>query len=321
VSKQSVLVLGADDAIGLAVIAALADSDWATPVVLASEYSSGAAHAERIASNERGTTALSTALTTADAVVAAFSGSPKLIRSQAAALFAAGPTPWQHKRIVHLSSMTVYGAASGNVDETTDIGNQLSPYALSRLESEQLARAYSNVITLRPGVEYGPHCGAWSERIARWLLAGRIGDLGALGDGYCNLVFIEDLAAAIVKALRLPEHANQLFNLAAPAPPTWNEYFLSYGKALGAVPIKRITRRRLRIETKLFAPPLKIVELAGRSIGAQWLAGMPAIPPSVLGVFAQEIALDASRATAALELHWTPLTEGLKRTARWFQER
>jgi nucleoside-diphosphate-sugar epimerase len=147
----------------------------------------------------------------------------------------------------------------------------------------------------------------------------RIGDLGALGDGCCNLVYVDDVVAAVLASLRLSGEMQRTFNLAAPSPPTWNEYFLLFGKALGAVPVKRITKRWLRIETKVLAPPLKIAEIVGSRIGASWLARMPAIPASALATFAQESKLNAADATSILGLSWTPLEEGLKRTVRWLR--
>jgi nucleoside-diphosphate-sugar epimerase len=322
-NRQRILVLGCDDAIGRSITDALASSDWATPVVLASEYSPLNPHqqTERVGCKPDDSPALKQVFADVDAIVAAFSGSAESIRRRAAVLFASGPSGWQQQRIVLLSSMTVYGNATGDVDEGASIGANLGAYALSRAESERLAQAYSNVITLRLGVEYGPNCIAWSHRIARWLMAGRIGDLGAFGDGYCNLVYIDDVANAVLKTLRWSGKANQVFNLAAPSPPTWNEYFLRYGEALGAVPVKRITKRRLRIETKLLAPPLKVAEIMGRQLGASWLSSIPAIPPSALGTFAQELKLNAARATSALDLNWTRLEDGLKRTAQWLRPR
>src|SRR5207237_284416 len=112
-------------------------------------------------------------------------------------------------------------------------------------------------VVLRPGIVYGPGSAQWSERVARWLHAGRIGDLGACGDGYCNLVHVSDVCAATLKALGTRDAAGRAYNLGSPQPPTWNEYFVEYGRALGAVPVRRISRRRLRIETKILAPPLK----------------------------------------------------------------
>jgi nucleoside-diphosphate-sugar epimerase len=311
-SRQRVLILGTNDVIGARVARALASSNWATPVVLASEAPIGIP-GERISAVAHDRGALEPHLVAATKIVAAFAGSPASIKSNAAALFTSS-SPWQQKRIVHVSSMTVYGEASGEVGEDVPFGSVLTPYAQSRVESENLASSYPNVVTLRPGCEYGPECGPWSERVARWLSSHRLGDLGAHGDGYCNLVYIDDVVAAVMNALHMEDIGGKAFNLAMPLPPTWNDYFIRFAKALGAVPAKRISHKRLRFETKVLAPILKAAELAARRVGVSSPLP-PAIPPSALAVFRQDLLLNSRRASDVLQMNWTPLDIGLRHAA------
>jgi nucleoside-diphosphate-sugar epimerase len=151
------------------------------------------------------------------------------------------------------------------------------------------------------------------------LYARRLGDLGAAGDGYCNLVYIDDTVEAILRALQLPNVEGMIFNLALPDPPTWNNYFADYAKALGAVPVARIAKRTLQIESKIFAPSQKLAEIFLRKFAPR-LARLvpPAIPPSLIRLFQQEIKLKVGRAEAELGLRWTPLEEGLRQTAAWY---
>jgi nucleoside-diphosphate-sugar epimerase len=194
----------------------------------------------------------------------------------------------------------------------------LGPYAEAQLEAEKLAASYPESIRLRPGCEYGPDCVQWTALIARRLMQHRLGDLGAGGDGYCNLLFIDDLVAAILKALQMPEARGRVFNLAMPSPPTWNDYFRIFAKALGAVPLRRITRRRLAIETKLLAPPLKIGEIVASRAGLGWLRLPPPIPPSLLRLCRQEIRMDVRSAQEQLGIRWTDLDSGLRSAAQWY---
>jgi nucleoside-diphosphate-sugar epimerase len=316
-NKQRILVLGLNDVIGRRVATALASSDWATAVVLKAEAPRDESSPYECI-DATNSSALAANLLNCDGIVAAFAGSPNAIRSQAAAVFAKGVPPFQ-QRIVHVSSMAVYGEASGNVDERAPFGKTLSAYAQARVAAETLARIHPNVVTLRPGCEYGPECLAWSARVAQWLTARRLGDLGARGDGVCNLVYIDDVVSAVLKALRTEGLEGQGFNLAMPLPPTWNEYFMQFAKALGALPVKRITKRRLQIETKLLAPPLKVVEIGARIVRISSRLFAPAIPPSAAAVFTQELHLSSSKATQELAIAWTPLDRGLRNTARWLQ--
>jgi nucleoside-diphosphate-sugar epimerase len=296
---MKVLVLGADGFVGRRVAAALAASDWAEPI-------------------KQGVPAqLPAALAGVDAVANCVNGRPVDITRAAHLLFAAAAANGRAIPIVHLSSMTVYGSARGIVAEDTALLPDLGAYAQAQCEADQLAAGNPNTIRLRPGCEYGPDCPQWSERVARWLLRRRLGDLGAGGDGYCNLLFIDDLVTAMLVALRRPELSGRAFNLALPDPPTWNEYFIGFAKALGAVPVRRVTRRRLALETKVLAPPLKIAEMLLARAGLAGMGLPPAIPPSLLRLCRQGIRMNVRQAELALGMQWTPLETGLQRAAQW----
>jgi nucleoside-diphosphate-sugar epimerase len=181
---------------------------------------------------------------------------------------------------------------------------------------KRLAANAPSVVILRPGIIYGPGCAQWSERIARWLMRHRVGDLGRCGDGHCNLVYVDDVVDAVIRALQGPDMHGQIFNLSLPQPPTWNEYFIRYAKALGAVPISRITRRRLVVETKLLAPSLKILQLLAQKLSPRALDFIPEpIPPSAAQLFAQEIRMSVRAAENTLGMRWTDLNQGLAAAA------
>jgi 2-alkyl-3-oxoalkanoate reductase len=305
VSGLRVLVLGARQFIGERVCAALRATDWATCSSADPDL------------DERQPQSLRNALGNCDAVVNAVQGSPAQISAAADILYKlASPLPVR-PRIVHLSSMTVYGSAVGDVDENTPLRADLGRYSEAQLEAERRAAAYPNSIVLRPGCEYGPACPDWSVRIARLLLARRLGDLGAGGDGYCNLIYLDDLTGAILTALRQPGIAGQAFNLAMPEPPTWNEYFTLFARALKAVPLRRIGHRRLQLETQLLAPPLRIAEILARRL--HLAERTPAVlSPSLRRSCEQEIRLNSSKAQRALGMRCMALQSGLALAAQSF---
>jgi nucleoside-diphosphate-sugar epimerase len=234
------------------------------------------------------------------------------------ALFEAAVRKSPAPRIVHLSTMSVYGSAVGLVDETAQLLGDLGPYSAAKVAAEAMSSVYPHTVILRPGCVFGPGSEQWTTRIARLLLGHRLGDLGAAGDGYCNLMPIADVVMAILRALEDPGVEGRIYNLSTPDPPTWNDFLVKYATALRAVPVRRISRRRLRIETKLLAPPLKVAEIIARACKLNARIVPYPIPPSLIRLMGQEIRLDTRRAEAELDLRARDIDQTLDESARWF---
>jgi nucleoside-diphosphate-sugar epimerase len=313
-----VLILGSNGFIGSHLLAALSKTSWARPVAGVRRAGTPTQGVEQRIVDATVGASVTPALAGIDSVVNCVSGNAPSILEGARVLFGAAARLQPMPRIVHLSTMSVYGDASGLVLENAPLRGNVGAYSAAKVGAEEAAAAYSNKAILRPGCVYGPGSPQWSGRISQWLLARRLGDLGADGDGYCNLVHVDDVVTAVIRCLERGPFASPAFNLSLPQPPTWNEYFLRFAKALGAVPLARISHRRLMIETKLLAPPLKILDLAQRATKLRLLSVPPPIPPSLLGLMSQDIRLDVGRAEQELGLVWKPLEEGLAETAAWY---
>jgi 2-alkyl-3-oxoalkanoate reductase len=317
--KQSILVLGANGFIGREVVAGLAATDWAAPILAVrkpaahrnSEFEQRTVEATQVES-------VSAAMQGVSGVVNCVAGDAATIVSASKALFAAAANMLPAPRIIHLSTMSVYGSAVGLIDETAPLRGDLGAYSAAKVAAEATIAAYPRAVMFRPGCVFGPGSEQWSMRIARLLLAHRLGDLGAAGDGFCNLVHVGDVVLAILRALENPGVDSRVFNLSTPEPPTWNEFLVKYGTGLNAVPVSRISQRRLRIEGKLLAPPLKIAEILCRACKLDAALLPPPIPPSLIKLMGQEIRLDARRAEAELGLRFRDIDGALGSTARWF---
>ncbi|MDR3440341.1 NAD(P)-dependent oxidoreductase [Telmatospirillum sp.] len=309
--SRPILVLGASGFIGRQVTAALAASGWATPIAAGRHLALGQSCLRLDITDEA---ALMRALDGVDDVVNCMAGAPAAMARGCKTLFRAAEASGR-PMIVHLSSMAVYGDVAGPVDETAAINDSQGPYAAAKLVGERLAASYPRSVVLRLGCVYGPESKQWSGRIARLLRARRIGDLGAAGDGIANLVYVGDVAQAVLAALQTERAEGQAFNLAMAGAPTWNDYFLLFAKALGAVPITRLSERRIAFEARIMAPPLKIAEIAVRRLGLPADLVAPAIPPSLARLWRQEIILLPDKAEEILAMRWKPLAEGLAETA------
>lgn len=295
-----VLIVGADNFVGRRLVEALKASDWAEPVI-AGSIGVGS-------------------FVGVKAVVNCTVGEPKSILSTARKLYRAlDAREGAPLRVVHLGSMTIYGSATGLVDESAGPEGALGPYAAVQFAAEQLARSVGAVV-LRAGVEYGPGAPAWGERVGRWLLADRIGHLGPDGEGVCNLVLVDDLVAALIAALRVPDIEAQVFNIAQTDAPTWNGYFAAFSAALGR-PLKPMPGWRLMVETVLLAVPLKVVQLLLRALKLGAIRLPEPIPPSLPATCRQTLRLDVQRAEQVLGLHWTPLDTGVTAAAAALKDR
>lgn len=302
--KARILVLGASGYVGRRVVHSLSLSDWAEPVAASRRTGNGVRRVDALDA-----ASLCAALADADGLVNCVAGAPRTIVANARALRAALDTTGAALPVIHFSSMAVYGAAVGRIDEAVTL-NGTSPYGLAKIEAERLLAPLQQVTLLRPGCIYGGGSPQWSVRIAELLRARRLGDLGAAGDGCSNLVHVDDVVCAVLAALRTPNAGGYAYNLAMADAPRWNEYFVAYARALNATPVERIGSRRLKLETRVLAPALKLAELAARKVGVHHLP--PPLLPSLARLWQQDIRLDARRAEHTFGLMWTPWRAALQ---------
>ena len=295
-SRKLVLVLGASGFIGSRVVAALAGNPLYRPVA--------ASRRSGLMVDATNPDSMLTALRDVDCVVNCIAGNDRtMVQSTQALCDAARASP--PRRIIHLSSMAVYGAAVGRIREDHPPVAPVSGYGQAKIDCERIVQKYvddgGDAVILRPTCVFGPGSTQWTTRLARLLQARRIGDLGSAGDGCCNLVFIDDVVAAIVAALDTTEISGMAFNVSSSTDLTWNQFLIAFAKALGATPVRRIAPRMLRIETKLLAPIRRIASKAIRSPATE------AITPSLAALWRQDIQIDCGAAEAALALPQTSL--------------
>ncbi|MDB5874138.1 MAG: UDP-galactose 4-epimerase [Ramlibacter sp.] len=321
---MKVLVLGGSGYIGSRLCAALAASGWATPVNASARRAIPNIENRRV--DTRNGESLAAALRGMDAVVNCVAGDAASIARGAVTLARAAQEA-QCPRIVHLSSMSVYGSQEGLLPEVTPFDPTLGWYARAKCEAElhlaAFAQAGGSLVTLRPGCVWGAGSQLWVGRVGRWLRAGRLGDLGAAGDGWSNLVHVDDVCGAILSALHAPDAPGQVrtYNLAAPDSPRWNEYFVDLGVAIGATPVGRISKLQLRTDAWLAGPILKVAQTALARAGRAGYAVPEPISPGLVALWDRHLRMDSRLAERELELKWTCYGTGLRQSALWYLQR
>lgn len=301
-----VLVLDSDSFIGTCVVRALAGASWATSVVVPRH---------RLAALQRDAGEMAAVLAGVDAVANCCSDLPALIYGTARSLYAAAQRQ-PGRRIVHVGSMTVYGAASGLIDEEAPLSAELGAYAGAQLAADAIARKCPTAVVLRLGAEYGPGHRPLADTLARLLIAGRIGALGPAGAGHCNAVCGDDVAQAVLAALQAPGVDGRVYNLASTESLDWNQFLAAYARAL-AVPLPAIGAGRWAWERGI-APMRKLAQIAARPLG---ITTGPLVSPSLARMFRQRLMLDSRRAEADLGLRFTAHADALAETAAAYRRR
>ncbi len=231
------------------------------------------------------------------------------------------------RRVVHLSSVAVYGARTGVVDENAGLETQAGrSYAHWKVAAEAACReaavAGVDVVVLRPAIVYGPGSSLWIVHPAQRLLSGRWRGLGEIGRGTCNAVHVDDVAAACLAALRAPTGTGNgaAFNIAGPETIDWTEWYARIAAALGcpALPDLSVAAWRRRTQAaRLFRVTARRLPRLGRLFGARILAAPSASELTLFG-----LAATYPTQKAAAHLGWRPrigLDEGLADSIAWLR--
>jgi nucleoside-diphosphate-sugar epimerase len=224
------------------------------------------------------------------------------------------------RRMVHISSVAVYGAATGTVREDAPlISADGHGYAAWKAAAEQacLAQCGVETVRLRPTIVYGAGGTLWVSRLARRIRSGRWGTFGTAGEGLCNLVHVADVAAAAAAAVTAPA-SGAAFNVNGPVAITWNQWFARLASAIGAPSLPSLSP--LALQARSFASlPLKALARKRPGIAADWLLGAPASSELTLFALRATYPTDAARAG----LGWAPsvgIDEGLADSVAWLRQ-
>jgi nucleoside-diphosphate-sugar epimerase len=212
------------------------------------------------------------------------------------------------RRVVALSSICVYGAQAGLLDENT-VPAPDTMYAVSKLRAEhemlsaRTATGEPLAVVLRLAAVYGPGIKGNYRRLVEDLARGRFVPVGK-GSNRRTLVFEEDVARAILLASTHPAAPGQIFNVTDGALHTVTDITAAIAVALGRRP------PRLSIPLPLARAGISSVEALARLFGTTSF-----VTRAALEKYTEDVAVSGERIKKSLgfEPQWT-LADGWQAT-------
>ncbi|MDP9644972.1 UDP-glucose 4-epimerase family protein [Paraburkholderia caledonica] len=206
------------------------------------------------------------------------------------------------RRFVFVSS--VKAVAEGSVGQPiaeTDKPAPTDPYGISKLEAERALIEYGResgleIVIVRPPLVYGPGVRANFLQLMNAIARGIPLPLGSI-DARRSLVFVDNLADALVHCTTDPRAAGQTFNV-------------TDGRDLSVSELARALATQLHAPARLVPVPVALLRIAGR------LTGRSARVDRLIG----ELRLDSSHICE--RLGWYPphtVEHGLLETAAWYR--
>jgi nucleoside-diphosphate-sugar epimerase len=216
------------------------------------------------------------------------------------------------ERFVHISSLAAFGPAVGGRPLTEEAPpHPVSQYGESKLAAQRRAEAHMAdlpICILVPPAVYGPNdadfC-AYFKMVAR-------GFMPAIGSRvrHLSLLYAEDLASAVIAALRHPGAPGRSFFVEDGTAQTWESIGMAIGRAMGRRP------RTLRIPAAL----VKCIGLLGDA-GTRLSGKTRLLTSQKLGEILQD-AWTCSSARIRAELGYQPqhsLERGIGETLQWYR--
>jgi nucleoside-diphosphate-sugar epimerase len=221
------------------------------------------------------------------------------------------------RRLVHMSSSSVYGVALGRpVDETFPLSPFPDPYPITKAAGDERVQRMIRehrlpAVIVRPDQIFGPGDHLHFARMAKRLQARRSIIVGS-GENALPMVYVDDLVQALLLALEHDRAVGRIYNVSADRPLTQRAFLEAVAIAVGA--------RAPRIHV-----PYRV--LYGAGYAAERLAalrGSTLRPPITrLGVAFLGTDNRYLPERARRELGYAPrvdLEDGVRRTAAWYLE-
>jgi nucleoside-diphosphate-sugar epimerase len=221
------------------------------------------------------------------------------------------------RRLVHVSSWTVYGMALGRpAREDFPLRPFPEPYALTKAEGDRvvqrlIAQEHLPAVILRPGTFFGPgdrlHFGRMAERVQ----AGK-GLIVGSGRNALPFVYVTDVVQGLLLAAEHAQAVGQAYNITHDQPLTQQEVLGAIAQELGVAP------PRLHAPYPALYAAAVAAEQAGRLTRSRRQPLVTRLGVNVFGTDNRQ-AIDKARR----ELGYTPrvsLREGVRLAAAWYRD-
>ena len=215
------------------------------------------------------------------------------------------------EKFIHCSTTGVLGPTEGAIADESYPYKPSNVYEATKAEGERLVLQHARekflpAIVLRPGMVYGPgdmhHLGLY-----RAIKRGYFFLINS-GKSYLDLVFVEDVAQAFIKALQSSYSAGEVYMIVGPKPVTVHELAQTIAGALG---------RPLNF---LNLPAWMAMSLArGLSCLSRLLRFDPPLTPSRVKFLTESRACSMNKAREQLGYEPIGLDEGITQTVSWYK--
>lgn len=214
------------------------------------------------------------------------------------------------RRLVHTSSIAVYGPVAEGVVTEDSPHRPVYAYAETKSLSEQAALDAAadqlEVAILRPAMVYGPRSSAWTitpVRLAQRRLPVLIGD----GRGFSHPVYVDNLIDAYLLAATRPQAVGEAFTI-SDGDVEWRDFFGQYARLAG--------RRAYGVSVTLARSGASILGLVFKVMRRPSV-----ISRASVGFMSGRARLNTDKAQRMLG--WSPrisFDEGMRRTEHWLKE-
>jgi nucleoside-diphosphate-sugar epimerase len=205
------------------------------------------------------------------------------------------------RRFVFLSSVGVNGNVThGRSFTEENEPNPHNPYALSKLEAEQVLRNIATesemeVVIIRSPLVYGPNNPGNFLRLLRFVAKGFPLPLGAI-ENKRNMIYVGNLVDAMITCLEHPKATGETF-------------MVSDGEDVSTPQLIRMIAAEMNRSSRLVPVPPALLKLIGKVTGKS----------AEVERLTSSLCVDSSKIRRML--NWQPpftMEEGIKETVKWF---